>query len=132
MITNILPNMIPMRDIKNVSDGDRLFYERGYKKSMDKPNNSDNWIRTGQFIEVGDVKGMIRDDKFLSDLEYLEHHNFMLIKKQCSMFIIIHIMVISFLGIATIHLIKENAEGFPKIEPREPRKLSFKEFVKKD
>lgn len=34
MITTILPNMIPMRDIKQISDGDRLFYELGQLKKF--------------------------------------------------------------------------------------------------
>lgn len=81
MITSILPNMIPMRDINNISEGDRLFYELGYKKDINNPNYGDNWLRKGQFKEVEDVKDMLDIDKLLSDLAYLEHHNFMLIKK---------------------------------------------------
>ena len=34
MITPILPNMIPMRDITQISEGDKLFYELGYKKIL--------------------------------------------------------------------------------------------------
>ena len=82
MITGILPNMTPMRDIKQISDGDKLFYELGYKiRAMDM-SYENNWIREGKFREIEDVKDFIESDKLLSNLEYLEHHNFMLIKKQ--------------------------------------------------
>jgi hypothetical protein len=81
MITPILPNMIPMRDIKQISDGDRMFYELGHKKDIDG-GYGDNWIRQGRFKEIENVKDFIENDKLLSEIEYLEHHNFMLIKKQ--------------------------------------------------
>ena len=81
MVTPILPNMIPMRDIKQISDGDRLFYELGHKIRMMDMSYEDNWVRKGRFKEISDVKKFIETDKLLSELEYLEHHNFMLIKK---------------------------------------------------
>ena len=81
MITPILPNMIPMRDIKQISDGDRMFYELGHKKNI-YGGYGDNWIRQGRFKEIENVKDFIENDKLLSEIEYLEHHNFMLIKKQ--------------------------------------------------
>ncbi len=81
-IIPFLPNMIPMRDIKQISDGDRLFRELGYKKRMMDLSYVDNWIREGRFMEIENVKEYIENDKQLSDIEYLEHHNFMLIKKQ--------------------------------------------------
>ena len=80
MITPILPNMIPMRDIKQISDGDRLFYELGHKIRMDM-SSENNWVREGKFKEIDNVDEFLEGDKFLSNLEYLEHHNFMLIKK---------------------------------------------------
>jgi hypothetical protein len=82
MITPILPNMIPMRDIRQISDGDRLFYELGHKKRMMDMSYVDNWVSEGRFKEIENVKEFIETDKFLSEIEYLEHHNFMLIKKQ--------------------------------------------------
>ena len=81
MITGILPNMIPMRDIKQISDGDRLFYELGRKKSINNMSYENNWIREGRFQEVEDIKNMLENDKYMTDIEYLEHHNFMIIKK---------------------------------------------------
>jgi len=80
MITSILPNMIPMRDIKQISDGDRLFYELGHKIRKDIGYNN-NWISEGRFKEIKNIKEFIEGDKLLLDIEYLEHHNFMLIKK---------------------------------------------------
>ena len=70
-----------MRDIKQISDGDRLFYEMGRKINTDKMSYDNNWIRGGQFIEVEDVKNMLENDKYMTNIEYLEHHNFMIIKK---------------------------------------------------
>ena len=81
MITSILPNMILMRDINQISDGDKLFYEMGYKINVKNLSYENNWIREGKFKEIENVKEFIEGDKFLSNLEYLEHHNFMLIKK---------------------------------------------------
>ena len=81
MITPILPNMTPMRDIKQISEGDRLFYELGYKLNIDG-GLGDNWIRQGQFKEIENVKDMIENDNRIDDIDYLNHHNFMLIKKQ--------------------------------------------------
>jgi hypothetical protein len=58
MITTILPNMSPMRDIKQISDGDRLFYELGYKININK-GIEDNWVNIGKFKEIDNVKHMI-------------------------------------------------------------------------
>lgn len=80
----IQPNMIPMRDIKQFSDGDRLFYELGIKLDPEG-GYGDNWIKTGQFQEIENPKDFLWDDKLLSKVEYLEHHNFMLIKKNINM-----------------------------------------------
>jgi len=71
--------MIPLRDIKQISDGDRLFYELGHKRDM-KGGYGDNWIREGRFKEIENVKDFLEGYQLLSNLEYLEHHNFMIIK----------------------------------------------------
>jgi len=81
LITSILPNMVPMRDIKEISDGDKLFYQLGYKKRPHDLSYIDNWVRENRFKEIKNVKEFIETDKLLSEIEYLEHHNFMLIKK---------------------------------------------------
>lgn len=76
---SMLPNMIQMRNIGDIEDGDRLFYELGYKLSMNS-GVGDNWVRLGRFREVLNISDMLIHDKRMSDLEYLVHHNFMLIK----------------------------------------------------
>ena len=81
MTYSIQPNMISMRDIKQFSDGDRLFYEVG-RKIDSEGGYGDNWIKTGQFQEIENPKDFLWDDKLLSKIDYLEHHNFMLIKKE--------------------------------------------------
>jgi len=73
--------MIPMRDIKQISEGDKLFYEIGYKKNNKLSTYEDNWVRTGQFKEITDIKAWLLGDDHINDINYLEHHNFMLIKK---------------------------------------------------
>lgn len=80
MITTILPNMSPMRDIKQISDGDRLFYELGYKININK-GIENNWVREGRFKEIENVKDIIENDNRINDIDYLNHHNFMIIKK---------------------------------------------------
>lgn len=82
MLHSIRPDMIPMRDIKQFSDGDRLFYEVGRKIEL-YGGYGDNWIKTGQFQEIENTKDFLCDyNKLLSKVDYLEHHNFMLIKKE--------------------------------------------------
>ena len=81
MLHSIRPDMIHMRDIKQFSDGDRLFYEVG-RKIDPEGGYGDNWIKTGQFKEIENPKDFLCDDKLLSKIDYLEHHNFMLIKKE--------------------------------------------------
>jgi hypothetical protein len=73
--------MVPMRDVKQISEGDRLFYELGHKITYDMSYNN-NWVREGRFKEIENVEEFIQGDKLLSEIEYLEHHNFMLIKKE--------------------------------------------------
>jgi hypothetical protein len=68
MRTGILPNMIPMRDIKEVSDGDRVFFELGFKFDFTK-GYGDNWIRRGVFEEIEDIKDWLEVDTFLTDIE---------------------------------------------------------------
>lgn len=77
----IHPKMVLMRDISMIKDGDRLFYELGYKKDGDNPLYNGNWISTGEFIEVEDVRDMLEKDVLMGNIEYLNHHNFMLILK---------------------------------------------------
>lgn len=81
MITNILPNMISLRDVSTIEDGDRIFFEWGRKINPNNPNYEGNWIREGKFEEIEDVTRWLVGDKLITDVEYLEHHNFMIIKK---------------------------------------------------
>lgn len=81
MITTILPNMSPMRDIKQISDGDKLFYELGHKIRIMDMSYENNWVREGRFKEIENVKDIIENDNRINDIDYLNHHNFMIIKK---------------------------------------------------
>lgn len=75
MVTNILPEMVPMRDIKQIGLGDRLFYELGRYVGINY------WVLSGQFKEIQDVESMLKHDDRMTSPDYLNHHNFMLIKK---------------------------------------------------
>lgn len=75
----IQPDMVPMRDTNVIEKGDRLFYEIGYKLDALGGYGS-NWIRTGTFKEVVDVSNMLKYDNLIGNLDYLNYHNFMLIK----------------------------------------------------
>ena len=79
METPILPNMTPVIDMGQVSDGDRLFYELGFKLKINL-GIKNNWIRTGIFKEIDNPKEYIKSDDRITNLEFLEHHNFMVIK----------------------------------------------------
>ena len=80
----IQPNMIEMIEMIDqvmFKDGDRLFYEVGYKINADLASYGVNWARTGQFKEVENPIKFIEKDELLDNAEYLKHHNFMIIKK---------------------------------------------------
>jgi len=80
-IIGIHPDMKPMRDVKEFSDGDRLFYELGYKINHSS-GYGNNWVLTGKFQEVENPLEWLKgDDRFQED-GFIEHHNFMLIKKK--------------------------------------------------
>ena len=74
--TSIQPSMVKMTNKNQFEDGDRLFYELGYYK------DDYNWVRTGRFKEVENPNEFMKKDFYVSDLAYLEHHNFMIIKKK--------------------------------------------------
>ena len=76
----LTPDMKAMRNINDIAEGDKLFYELGFKLNIKLGVTGGNWIRTGKFKEVKDVKDMLVNDKRMVDIDYLEHHNFMLIK----------------------------------------------------
>ncbi len=79
-MSNIIPiqsNMIPLRDASTVEE-DRVFYELSYKINTHKAEYENNWIRTGNFKEV-DIARFSKDGD-ISNVDYLEHHNFMVIK----------------------------------------------------
>lgn len=77
----IQPNMIPVLNINTIENGDRLFYELGYKINY-KLGYDSNWVKTGNFKEIDEVMTYITEDKYLTDDEYLKHHNFMIIKNK--------------------------------------------------
>lgn len=81
MRVSISPNMKPLRDVKTIEEGDKVYYELGRKINPNNVNYERNWIREGKFEEIRCVKHWLENDVFIGDKEYLEHHNFMIIKK---------------------------------------------------
>jgi len=95
-ITGILPNMIPMQNIKTFEDGDRLFYELvEYKptivestKYLTEIGEEFYHVYNRLLIRSGTFKEILYPEKFINNgdmmwhnLDWLKHHNFMLIKK---------------------------------------------------
>lgn len=76
--------MIPMRDVAQIGEGDKVYFEMGYHDipyiGLTKTPSEYPWIATGQFQEINNIEDWLENDKFITDPEYLEHHNFMLIK----------------------------------------------------
>ena len=81
MNKDILKNMVKLQNVNQISEGDRLFYELGYKINSKVDSYENNWIKSGQFKEIDNVQEYILKDKMLLNKEYIEHHNFMIIKK---------------------------------------------------
>lgn len=77
----IQPDMVPMNNVNDYEIGDRLFFEEGFKLDPEKGYGR-NWIRTGQFIEGSDPERVIKNDERFHDIDFIKHHNFMLIKKK--------------------------------------------------
>jgi hypothetical protein len=77
MITPILPTMRKVNDISEVSYDDLLFYELGHYSNL---YSNRVWIREGQFQQIENVEEFIKKDKRLLEKEFLDHHNFMVIK----------------------------------------------------
>lgn len=71
--------MIPFTSITDFKDGDRLFYELGYKVDV-KLGYGDNWRVTGNFKEIKNVSEFLQTDSEINNPEYIAHHNFMLLK----------------------------------------------------
>lgn len=63
-----------------LNNGDRLFYELGYKRNSDL-GYGDNWVRTGRFKEIENPIEYIKKDNRMEMLEFVEHHNFMILTK---------------------------------------------------
>ena len=70
-----------VKKVKNISDiteNSRLFYEIGYY--VDEDNT--NWVRGVIFKEIQNIKSFIKEDYRLLNKEFIEHHNFVVIDKE--------------------------------------------------
>jgi hypothetical protein len=76
------PDMIPMRDPSKIEDGDRLFWEYGYKRNPNIYEDGDKCIKPGKFLEFPDPMKYLEREPLLINPEFCEHHNFMIIKKK--------------------------------------------------
>lgn len=71
-----LKNAVQLNSKEEVQPTDRVFYELGYY--IDRKLK--NWIRTGEFKEIENVAEFLEKDKHLDDIEYIRHHNFMILR----------------------------------------------------
>ncbi len=75
-----------VNSLSDISDNSRLFYELGHyrvlRKYLDKDGDvveEKEWVRTEIFKEIENVKSFLETDKRMSDREYIEHHNFVVV-----------------------------------------------------
>jgi hypothetical protein len=73
--------------LSDITENCRLFYELGHYKVLRLYTNRDGllceelkWVREGVFKEIENIKEFIEMDKKLSEKEYIEHHNFVIIE----------------------------------------------------
>jgi hypothetical protein len=75
-----------INSLSDISDNSRLFYELGHyvvlRRYTDKEGNiceDRKWIREGIFKEIDNVVDFIKTDKRMSEKEFIEHHNFVVV-----------------------------------------------------
>lgn len=74
-----IDNARKVTSISDIKDNVRLFYEMGYYPTKNDVIKHTNFTRTGVFKEILDVKSFIEGDERLSDVEYINHHNFVIV-----------------------------------------------------
>ena len=81
-----IPEVKQVYSIDDITTTCRLFYEHGfyYSPGWDESGwdesgwDESSWLRSGNFIEIIDVKHFLLKDTRLNDFEYIKHHNFMI------------------------------------------------------
>lgn len=74
-----------VESIEDIKKAKRLFYELGHHPEVfDRLEGVfviqwEKWNREGIFKEIVDIKDMIKNDEYLTNPEYLKHHNFVYI-----------------------------------------------------
>ena len=71
-----LKDAVMIADKSDIKEGCRVFYELG--EWFDKQNKLQ--FRFGYFKEIENVTQWLKSDLRLNDLDYLIHHNFMILK----------------------------------------------------
>jgi hypothetical protein len=78
-VRGIVPNSVKVTSISDIGENDRLFYELGTYTYTYK-GRWRGWTLSGEFKEIRDVRNMLIHDTRLNDIEYINHHNFCIIK----------------------------------------------------
>lgn len=80
-------NVEKVNSISDVKPDDRLFYELGYNKVIERYTDRNGklhvkkeWIKEGIFQEIENVNDYIKNDEFLNNEEYINHHNFVVLR----------------------------------------------------
>jgi len=71
-------NFVKISHLSDIKTGDRLFYELGYYSDL----NQTRWIREGIFKEIENPINFISQNVDMDNSEYIQHHNFVIIKKE--------------------------------------------------
>jgi hypothetical protein len=75
-----------VNSLSDITNNSRLFYELGHYVVLRKYRDKDGsivedkkWIREGVFKEIDNVKYFLTTEKGLTEKEFIEHHNFVVI-----------------------------------------------------
>ena len=75
-----------INSLNEITKNSRLFYELGNYIVLGKREDSKGniyedkrWLRSGIFKEINNVENFIKTDKRMSEKEFIEHHNFVII-----------------------------------------------------
>lgn len=66
-----------INSLSDITDNSRLFYELGHYEGNICEDKE--WIKEGIFKEIDNVKNFIKIDKRMSEKEFIEHHNFVVV-----------------------------------------------------
>lgn len=75
-----------VNSLSDITSNSRLFYELGHQVVLSKYTDKDGnivenvrWVREGIFKGIENVEDFIKIDKRLTEKEFIDHHNFVII-----------------------------------------------------